>query len=231
MASRHHITVQKTGGGSPPTPPEYTDWEEKDLAIMYPEGLTGLTGRMDSGTTTHATLLERTRSSCAPHGDRGTTQDTCEGSMDSEEYTGLSHSPGQSPSSSPTQDTTDTPTTQPPTSALANGPHTSVSRPQTGGRQGQRPQLPPTNRQDDNGPSTSGTARRVQGTQAQGAMPSGRASVAQGGGHRMDASAQDVISDVLGAYRHTQDRMGQIVATLEQNQRLQIAHHQEAMEQ
>ncbi|KAJ1207245.1 hypothetical protein NDU88_002637 [Pleurodeles waltl] len=29
MASRHHIAVQKTGGGPPPTPPDYSDWEEK----------------------------------------------------------------------------------------------------------------------------------------------------------------------------------------------------------
>ncbi|KAJ1101422.1 hypothetical protein NDU88_006490 [Pleurodeles waltl] len=49
MASRHHISVQKTGRGPPPTPPDYTDWEEKVLAILHPEGLTGLTGGMDSG--------------------------------------------------------------------------------------------------------------------------------------------------------------------------------------
>ncbi|KAJ1179036.1 hypothetical protein NDU88_004275 [Pleurodeles waltl] len=41
MASRHHIAVQKTGGGPPPTPPDYTDREEKVLAILHPEGLTG----------------------------------------------------------------------------------------------------------------------------------------------------------------------------------------------
>ncbi|KAJ1083542.1 hypothetical protein NDU88_003700 [Pleurodeles waltl] len=41
MASRHHNAVQKTGGGLPPTPPDYTDWEEKVLAILHPEGLTG----------------------------------------------------------------------------------------------------------------------------------------------------------------------------------------------
>ncbi|KAJ1131260.1 hypothetical protein NDU88_009599 [Pleurodeles waltl] len=46
MAARHHIAVQKTGGG--PIPPEYPDWEEKVLAILHPEGLTGLTGGMDS---------------------------------------------------------------------------------------------------------------------------------------------------------------------------------------
>ncbi|KAJ1163534.1 hypothetical protein NDU88_003992 [Pleurodeles waltl] len=231
MASRHNIAVQKIGGGPPSTPPEYTNWEEKVLAILHPEGLTGLTGGLDSGTTTHATLMERPRSASAPHGDRGPTQETGEGSMDSEDYPGPSHSPRLSPSSSPTQDTTDTLTTKSPTSALAKRPHTNVSRKQTGGPQVQRPESPPTNRQDDGGPSTSGTARPVQGTQAQWARPSGRASVAQWGGQRIDAAAQEAISEVLGVYHHPQDRMGQILATLEQSQRLQIAQHQEPMEQ
>ncbi|KAJ1136180.1 hypothetical protein NDU88_002598 [Pleurodeles waltl] len=47
----------------------------------------------------------------------------------------------------------------------------------------------------------------------------------------MDAAAQEVISEVLGAYHHTQDCMGQILTTLKQSQRLQIAQHQETMEQ
>ncbi|KAJ1156602.1 hypothetical protein NDU88_009320 [Pleurodeles waltl] len=95
MASRHHIQVPKTGGGPPPTSPDYTDWEEKVLAILHPEGLTG---GMDSG-------------------------------------------------------------------------------------------------------------------------------------HRIDAAAQDVTAEVLGAYQHTQDRLAQIVTTLEQSQRMQLEHHQQAMEQ
>ncbi|KAJ1150235.1 hypothetical protein NDU88_003030 [Pleurodeles waltl] len=49
MACRHHIAVQKTEGGPPPTPPDYADWEEKVLTILHPEGLTGLTGGMDLG--------------------------------------------------------------------------------------------------------------------------------------------------------------------------------------
>ncbi|KAJ1206806.1 hypothetical protein NDU88_002203 [Pleurodeles waltl] len=47
----------------------------------------------------------------------------------------------------------------------------------------------------------------------------------------MYAAAQEVISEVLGAYHLNHNRMCQIVATLEQNQRLQIAHHQQAMKQ
>ncbi|KAJ1218940.1 hypothetical protein NDU88_006511 [Pleurodeles waltl] len=49
MASRHNIAVQKAGGGPLPKPPDYTDWEEKVLAILHPEGLTGLNGGLDSG--------------------------------------------------------------------------------------------------------------------------------------------------------------------------------------
>ncbi|KAJ1100345.1 hypothetical protein NDU88_005431 [Pleurodeles waltl] len=30
MVSRHNIAVQKTGGGPPPTPPEFTAWEQED---------------------------------------------------------------------------------------------------------------------------------------------------------------------------------------------------------
>ncbi|KAJ1123319.1 hypothetical protein NDU88_001790 [Pleurodeles waltl] len=64
MASRHLIAVQKTGGGPPPTPPDYTDWDEKVLAILHPEGLTGLTGGMDSGFGTYRHRLRRRSRSC-----------------------------------------------------------------------------------------------------------------------------------------------------------------------
>ncbi|KAJ1208176.1 hypothetical protein NDU88_003562 [Pleurodeles waltl] len=47
----------------------------------------------------------------------------------------------------------------------------------------------------------------------------------------MDAAAQDVISEALGAYQHTHDRLAQIISTLEHSLRMQQEHHQEAMEQ
>ncbi|KAJ1155735.1 hypothetical protein NDU88_008464 [Pleurodeles waltl] len=47
----------------------------------------------------------------------------------------------------------------------------------------------------------------------------------------MDAAAQDMIAEVLGAYHYTQDRLAQIVATQEQSHGLQRAQHQETMEQ
>ncbi|KAJ1152604.1 hypothetical protein NDU88_005379 [Pleurodeles waltl] len=49
MVSRHNIAVQKTGGGTPPQPPEFTTWEEQVLVILHPEGLAGVGGGMDSG--------------------------------------------------------------------------------------------------------------------------------------------------------------------------------------
>ncbi|KAJ1117889.1 hypothetical protein NDU88_006085 [Pleurodeles waltl] len=231
MASRHHIAVQKTGGRPPPTPPDYNTWEEKVLAILHPEGFTGLTGGMDLGTITHATLTDGARSVTALQGDRGTSQDTGEGSLDTDEQAGPSHSPGVSPCSSPTPETTVTPTTQSRPAAQGRHTHTSVPRAQTGGTLVQRPQSPTPNIQEGEGPSTSGTARPVQGTLAQGARASARVSVGQGGGHRMDAAAQDVISEVLVAYQHTQDRLAQIVSILEQSQRMHQEQHQHAIEQ
>ncbi|KAJ1087962.1 hypothetical protein NDU88_001121 [Pleurodeles waltl] len=219
MASRHHIAVQKTGGGSPPTPPDYTDWEEKVLATLHPEGLTGLTGGMDLGTTTHSTLMEGTRSATALQGDRGTSQNTGEGSLDTDEQAGPSHSPGCSPCSSPTQENIVTPNTQSRPAGQGRRTHTSGPRAHT------------PNMQEDEGPSTSGMSRPVLGTQAHGARARSSAPVGQGAGHRIDAAAQDVIAEVLGAYQHTQDRLAQIVSTLEQSQRMQLEQHQQAIEQ
>ncbi|KAJ1134840.1 hypothetical protein NDU88_001286 [Pleurodeles waltl] len=48
MVSRHNIAVQKTGGGPPPTPPEFTSWEQEVLNILHPQGLAGVAGGMDS---------------------------------------------------------------------------------------------------------------------------------------------------------------------------------------
>ncbi|KAJ1189545.1 hypothetical protein NDU88_006290 [Pleurodeles waltl] len=74
-------------------------------------------------------------------------------------------------------------------------------------------------------------SRPAQGTQAQGARARSSAPVGQRVGHQIDAAAQDVIAEVLGAYQHTQDRLAQIVSTLEQSQRMQLEQHQQAMEQ
>ncbi|KAJ1131676.1 hypothetical protein NDU88_010011 [Pleurodeles waltl] len=52
MVSRHNIAVQKTGGGPPPTPPEFTSWEQEVLTILHPQGLAGVAGGMDSETIT-----------------------------------------------------------------------------------------------------------------------------------------------------------------------------------
>ncbi|KAJ1169692.1 hypothetical protein NDU88_001583 [Pleurodeles waltl] len=35
MVSRHNIAVQKTGGGPPPTPPEFTTWEQEVLRAVF----------------------------------------------------------------------------------------------------------------------------------------------------------------------------------------------------
>ncbi|KAJ1110947.1 hypothetical protein NDU88_008293 [Pleurodeles waltl] len=55
MISRHNIAVQKTGGGPPPTLPQFTAWEQEVVNILHPDGLAGVGGGMDSVPHTQAT--------------------------------------------------------------------------------------------------------------------------------------------------------------------------------
>ncbi|KAJ1153439.1 hypothetical protein NDU88_006198 [Pleurodeles waltl] len=51
IAARLQLAVQRTGGGPSPPPPQLTTWKEQVLALMHPEGLTGVAGGLDSGAT------------------------------------------------------------------------------------------------------------------------------------------------------------------------------------
>ncbi|KAJ1214929.1 hypothetical protein NDU88_002540 [Pleurodeles waltl] len=66
MVSRHNIAVQRTGGGPPPTSPEFTAWEEEALHILHPEGLAGVGRGMDSGPERHHTATEGPEMSIPP---------------------------------------------------------------------------------------------------------------------------------------------------------------------
>ncbi|KAJ1163420.1 hypothetical protein NDU88_003878 [Pleurodeles waltl] len=61
MVSRHNIAVQRTGGGPPPTPPEFTEWEEEVLHILHPEGLAGVAEEwtLDPNATTPPRRVQR----------------------------------------------------------------------------------------------------------------------------------------------------------------------------
>ncbi|KAJ1118571.1 hypothetical protein NDU88_006762 [Pleurodeles waltl] len=44
IAARHQLAIQRTGSGPPPPSTQLTAWEEHILAILNPEGLTGVAG-------------------------------------------------------------------------------------------------------------------------------------------------------------------------------------------
>ena len=46
---RYHLTTRFTGGGSPQAPLQLFPWEEKVLAILHTEGLTGIPEGVESG--------------------------------------------------------------------------------------------------------------------------------------------------------------------------------------
>ncbi|KAJ1104296.1 hypothetical protein NDU88_001708 [Pleurodeles waltl] len=81
MVSRHNIAVQKTGGGPPPTPPEFTSWEQDVLNILHPQGLAGVSGGMDSGPERQHTSQEGPEVSIPPP-EQAHTEDSS--SVDSE---------------------------------------------------------------------------------------------------------------------------------------------------
>ncbi|KAJ1189241.1 hypothetical protein NDU88_005991 [Pleurodeles waltl] len=95
MVSRHNIAVQKTGGGLPPTPPEFTAWEEEVLHILHPEGLAGVSGGMDSGPERHHTAQEGTGMSIPPP-EEATSDDSSSVSLDPDDQPGPSGTSGQS---------------------------------------------------------------------------------------------------------------------------------------
>ncbi|KAJ1202719.1 hypothetical protein NDU88_006516 [Pleurodeles waltl] len=95
MVSRHNIAVQKTGGGPPPTPPEFTTWEEQVLAILHPEGLAGAGGGMDSGPERHDTAQEGPEMSIPPP-EEAHSDDSGSVSLDPDDQPGPSGTSGQS---------------------------------------------------------------------------------------------------------------------------------------
>ncbi|KAJ1165157.1 hypothetical protein NDU88_005586 [Pleurodeles waltl] len=92
MVSRHNIAVQKTGGGPPPQPPEFTAWEEQVLNILHPEGLAGVAGEMDSGPERHHPAQEGPEMSIPPP-EEAPSDDSSSVSLDPDDQPG-SHQAG-----------------------------------------------------------------------------------------------------------------------------------------
>ncbi|KAJ1216294.1 hypothetical protein NDU88_003898 [Pleurodeles waltl] len=175
MVSRHNIAVQKTGGGPPPQPPEFTTWEEQVLAILHPEGLAGVGGGMDSGPERHDTAQEGPEMSIPPP-EEVHSDDSSSVSLDPDDQPGPSGTSGQP------QATADLPSSGNTSTAPTQRAHASGSRTRKAAvcppLQGTQVTPPP---QQQQGPGGSGSGHTVQGTEAQGNRGTGRATVRRGG--------------------------------------------------
>ncbi|KAJ1171266.1 hypothetical protein NDU88_003131 [Pleurodeles waltl] len=75
--------------------------------------------------------------------------------------------------------------------------------------------------QGNHGPGVSGSGHTVQGTEAQDNREAGRTAVRQGEDRPREPTLQEALTNILGAHHHSQETMGQILAKLQETQRLQ----------
>ncbi|KAJ1152345.1 hypothetical protein NDU88_005120 [Pleurodeles waltl] len=72
--------------------------------------------------------------------------------------------------------------------------------------------------QDDQGPGVSGNGHTVQETEAQDNREAGRTAVRQGEDRPREPTLHKALTNILGAYHHSQETMGQILAKLQETQ-------------
>ncbi|KAJ1151059.1 hypothetical protein NDU88_003846 [Pleurodeles waltl] len=225
VVSRHNIAVQKTGGGPPPTPPEFTAWEEEVLHILHPEGLAGVSGGMDSGPERHHTAQEGPEMSIPPP-EEATSDDSSSVSLDPDDQPGPLGTSGQSVPLTQPQATADPTRSGNTSTAPTQRAHASVSRTRQSAvcppLQGTQVNPPP---QQQQGPGGSGSGHTVQGTEAQGNRGTGRAAVRQGGDTR-EPTLHEALSSIMGAYHHSQETMATVLARF---QEIQVMQEQQYM--
>ncbi|KAJ1098270.1 hypothetical protein NDU88_003386 [Pleurodeles waltl] len=221
MVSRHNIAVQKTGGGPPPTPPEFTAWEEEVLHILHPEGLAGVSGGMDSGPERHHTATEGPEMSIPPP-EEAPSDDSSSVSLDPDDQPGPSGTYGQSVPHRQPQATADLTPSGNTSTAPTQRAHASVSRTHQSAvcppLQGTQVDPPP---QQQQGPGGSGSGHTVQGTEAQGNRGTGRAAARQGGDRPREPTLQEALSSIMGAYHHSQETMATVLARFQEIQVMQ----------
>ncbi|KAJ1174199.1 hypothetical protein NDU88_006021 [Pleurodeles waltl] len=83
-----------------------------------------------------------------------------------------------------------------------------------------RPQATPQT-QDDQGHGVSGSGHTLQGTEAQDNRETGRTAVRQGEDRPREPTLQEALTNILGAYHHSQETMGKLLYKLQETQRLQ----------
>ncbi|KAJ1215875.1 hypothetical protein NDU88_003482 [Pleurodeles waltl] len=226
MVSRHNIAVQKTGGGPPPTHPEFTAWEEEVLHILHPEGLAGVSGGMDSELERHHTAQEGPEMSIPPP-EEATSDGSSSVSLDPDDQPGPSGTSGQLVPLTQPQATADPTPSGNTSTAPTQRAHASVSRTRQSvvcpPLQGTQVNPPP---QQQQGPGGSGSGHTVQGTEAQEHRGTGRAAVRQGGDRPREPTLHEAPSSIMGAYHHSQETMATVLARF---QEIQVMQEQQYM--
>ncbi|KAJ1132159.1 hypothetical protein NDU88_010486 [Pleurodeles waltl] len=226
MVSRHNIAVQKTGGGPPPQPPQFTSWEEEVLNILHPDGLAGVGGGMDTGPDRQHTAAEGPELSTPPT-QEAVSDDSSSVDLDTDDQPGPSGTSGQSVPLTQAQATTDPNPSGNTSTAPTQRAHASVSRARQSAvclpLQGTQDNPPP---QQQQGPGGSGSGHTGQGAEAQGNRTTRRAAVRQGGEERpREPTLHEVLTTIMGAYNRSQETMATVLARFQEIQVLQEEHY------
>ncbi|KAJ1203955.1 hypothetical protein NDU88_007736 [Pleurodeles waltl] len=75
--------------------------------------------------------------------------------------------------------------------------------------------------QEQQGPGGSGSGSTVQGTEAQENQGTGRCAVRQGEDRPREPTLHEALSNIMGAYHHSQETMATVLAKFQETQRLQ----------
>ncbi|KAJ1112934.1 hypothetical protein NDU88_001195 [Pleurodeles waltl] len=193
---------------------------------MHPEGLARVKGGLDSGTPANVPGEEVPAISSPPTEDAH-SDDSDSGRLDHNDQPGPSGTSGQWVTQ-PQSHTTSEPrpsgitTTAPTKRTHTTAPRTrqsAVCTPLQGPQGTPRPQ-------DNQGPGVSGSGHTVQGTEAQDNRENGRSAVSQGEDRPRELTLQEALTEIPGAYQHSQDTLGQILANMQENRRLQEGQYQ-----
>ncbi|KAJ1117124.1 hypothetical protein NDU88_005324 [Pleurodeles waltl] len=203
--------------GPPPTPPEFTAWEQEVLNILHPDGLAGVHGGMDSGPERQHTGQEGPEMSIPPP-EEAPSDDSSSVDLEPDDQPGPSGTSGQSvPHTQATADPTPSGNNS---TAPTQRAHGSVSR--TGQSavclplQGPQANPPP---QQQQGPGGSGSGHTVQGTESGGNRATRRAAVRQGGEERpREPTLQEALTTIMAAYHRSQETMATVLARFQEIQ-------------
>ncbi|KAJ1187126.1 hypothetical protein NDU88_003905 [Pleurodeles waltl] len=162
----------------------------------------------------------------SPPTEEAYSDDSSSARLDQDDQPGSSGTSGQSvplPQSQPTTDPTPSGNTS---TAPTQRAHHSVART----RQSavcpplQGPQATPLT-QDNEGRGVSDSGHTVQGTEAQDNREVGRTAVRQGEDRPREPTPNVALSNIMGAYHHSQETMGTVLAKFQETQRLQEEHY------